>query len=97
MQRRVHRRNAAAKAVTLRSLSPELAQELRRRASQSGQSMNKTIGAVLEEALLGPRPKAAETVHHDLDWFFGSWSKEEAAEFDRALAEQRVIEPELWK
>ncbi len=97
MQRHMHRKKPAPKAVTLRSLSPELTQELRRRALQSGQSMNKTIGAVLEAALLGPRPKAAATVHHDLDWFFGSWSQEQAAEFDRALAEQRVVEPELWK
>jgi hypothetical protein len=27
----------------------------------------------------------------------GSWSKKEAAEFDKALAAQRTIDPELWK
>ena len=34
-------------------------------------------------------------LHHDLDHLAGTWSDEEAAEFDAALAEQRKIEPEL--
>lgn len=37
-----------------------------------------------------------ETVHRDLDHLAGTWSKEEADEFDEALAEQRRIDPELW-
>jgi hypothetical protein len=34
-------------------------------------------------------------LHHDLDHLAGTWSDEEAAEFDAALAEQRKIEPEF--
>lgn len=34
-------------------------------------------------------------LHHDLDHLAGTWSDEEAAEFDAALAEQRKIDPEL--
>jgi hypothetical protein len=41
--------------------------------------------------------KAAGQYHDDLDHLAGTWSDEEAAEFDAALAEQRKIEPELWK
>jgi hypothetical protein len=33
----------------------------------------------------------------DLDRFIGSWTSEEAREFDEALAELRRIDPELWK
>lgn len=36
-------------------------------------------------------------LHHDLDHLAGTWSDEEAAEFDAALAEQRKIDPELWE
>jgi len=36
-------------------------------------------------------------LHHDLDHLAGTWSDEEAAEFDAALAEQRKIDPELWR
>jgi len=41
--------------------------------------------------------KAAGQYHDDLDHLAGTWSDEEAAEFDAALAEQRKIDPELWE
>lgn len=34
-------------------------------------------------------------LHGDLDHLAGTWTDEEAAEFDAALAEQRKIDPEL--
>ncbi len=34
--------------------------------------------------------------HHDLDSFFGSWTAEEAAEIDKAIAEQRRPNPKPW-
>ena len=33
--------------------------------------------------------------HNDLDALAGSWSAEEAEEFERALAEQRRIDPDI--
>ena len=36
-------------------------------------------------------------LHDDLNHLSGTWSDEEAAEFDAALAEQRKIDPELWE
>jgi len=95
MHRRVHHR--PLKAVTLRQLSPELSDVLRRRASETGRSMNKTIQLVLEETLLPLESPPPRRVYRDLDWMFGSWTKEEADEFDRNLAEQRKIDPEMWK
>jgi len=35
---------------------------------------------------------AERSVHHDLDRFFGTCTKEEAAAFDQALREQRQID-----
>ena len=35
--------------------------------------------------------------HHDLDHLAGTWSPEEAREFEAALTEQRQIDPELWE
>jgi nitric oxide reductase large subunit len=40
--------------------------------------------------------RRAEELHYDLDHLAGTWSEEEAAAFDTALAEQRRIDPELW-
>ena len=81
--------------ITLRNLPPALEQKLRKRAKQRGVSMNKAVIGVLEEAFgLAKKPR---TVYHDLDHLAGTWTKEEADEFDAALRKIRVIDPELWK
>jgi hypothetical protein len=85
------------KAITVRNISRALAKEIDRRARSGRMSMSQTVVALLEEATgLGQR-KPERTQHHDLDELAGSWSREEADVFDRALAEQRTIDRELWK
>jgi hypothetical protein len=32
-----------------------------------------------------------------LDHLFGAWTKKQSEEFDKALAEQREIDPDLWR
>ncbi len=85
------------KAVTLRNIPPELARVVERRSRQTGRSLNRTILEALEESLLHRSKKKDLRLNHDLDWMFGTWTKEEADKFDKALAEQRTIDPELWK
>jgi hypothetical protein len=41
--------------------------------------------------------RSLKPVYRDLDVLAGTWSAAEAAAFDKALAEQRSIDPELWK
>jgi hypothetical protein len=41
-------------------------------------------------------PGEEPRTHCDLDALAGSWSAEEAEEFERALAEQRRIDPDIW-
>lgn len=35
--------------------------------------------------------------YHDLDELSGSWAREEAAEFEAVLREQRTIDPDVWR
>ena len=83
------------KALTLRRLKPELARAIERRARKEGTSLCGAVMALLEEAT--GTAKRKNVVHHDLDHLIGSWSAAEAREFDRSLAEQRKIDPEIWK
>jgi plasmid stability protein len=87
----------AMNAITLRNLPPELARIIRRRAQESGASINKTVIALLEASLLRKTGQPRRRKYRDLSAFTGSWSRARAAEFDRSLAEQRRIDPELWK
>jgi hypothetical protein len=82
--------------ITLRNIPPPLQEVIRRRAGMDGLSLNKTVIRMLEEAV-GQRTAACREVHYDLDHLAGTWSEEEAAAFDEALAEQRRVDPELWR
>lgn len=85
------------KAITLRNLPPEVAKTIQQRAKQKKTSVNKAVIELLEESI-GKKPEKKEKVrYHDLDHLIGTWTKEEAEEFEKLLAEQRTIEPEFWK
>ena len=85
------------KAITVRNLPVAVARTIRERSSREGISSNKAIISLLEEATGKKRPRAAAPLHHELDALAGTWSREESVEFERALREQRTIDPELWK
>lgn len=85
------------KAITLRNLPGPLARRIEKEAAVSGASLNKTVIRLLLRATGIAEPTPGEVRHHDLDHLAGSWSADEAAEFDQALAEQRQIDPELWR
>jgi len=85
------------KVITLRKLPPELARAVRRRAETDRASLSRTVIRLLEEHLGGAAQAKHRPLYHDLDHLAGRWSRKQAAEFEKALAAQRKIDPELWK
>ena len=83
-------------AVTLRNLSPEVLKIIRRRAMEGKTSINKVVAGVLEEGL-GLTGRRRNVVHHDLDHVIGSWTRQQADQFERTLTAQRQIDRDLWK
>jgi len=83
-------------AITVRNLPPMVAKAIREKARKERLSLNKAVIRLLEEAT-GATPDKNKVAHHDLDRFFGTWTKKEADAFDQALREQRQVEPEMWK
>ena len=41
--------------------------------------------------------KAQLPIHHDLDFLAGTWSEEDAAEFDNSTEAFRRVDEELWQ
>jgi len=85
------------KPITLRNLPPEVAQRIRQQAKTHKTSLNRAVITLLEESIRPPAQQNTPTLYHDLDHLAGSWTADEAAAFDEALARQRRIDPELWK
>jgi hypothetical protein len=96
MSHDVHRQELPVKALTVRNLPPEVAKAVKERARKEKLSLNKAVVRLLEEAT-GAEKGERRAVHHDLDRFFGTWTKEEADAFDEAMREHRKIDPEMWK
>jgi plasmid stability protein len=90
------RKEEFMKAVTLRNLPPSLDRTIRQRAKKKGVSINKVVISLLQEHL-GESEKRPVRRYHDLDELAGSWNTQETEAFEQALAEQRSIDPEMWK
>jgi plasmid stability protein len=90
-----HRREKSMKTITLRNLPPDLRRRIEEEAAATGASYAKTVIRLLRAAtgLTGSRSSVR---HDDLDELAGTWSPQEGDEFERILAQQRRIDPELW-
>jgi hypothetical protein len=77
---------------TLRRIPREVDKALRQKAKSEGKSLNQIA---VEALTRGAGVEPGETKNHDLDFAFGSWIED--PEFDRIIAEQRQIDPDLWK
>ena len=64
----------------MRNLPLAVAKAVKERARKEKLSLNKAIVRLLEEATGAGKGKR-RVVHHDLDRFFGTWTKQEAGAF----------------
>ena len=88
---------AQMKAITLRNLPPELALRIEQEAKRSGASLNATVIRLLQQALAPEDAAKAPQRFRDLDHLASTWTKEEADEFDKYLADSRRIDVELQR
>jgi hypothetical protein len=86
----------ASDQLTIRSLSSSLRAALDREARRRGQSLNKTVRALLAERL-GLADSSPKIEHDDLDELAGTWSKSESTRFDAELHAQRQVDAKLWR
>ncbi|MBU2512066.1 hypothetical protein KJ966_12065 [bacterium] len=84
------------KSITIHGLSEELDEMIRKKAERQNTSLNKTIKALLEEAL-GLNKKGRPDRSKDFDDLFGIWTKQDAEEFKNAIAQFEEIDQQDWK
>jgi len=86
----------ASGQLTIRSIDSNLRAALDREAARRGQSLNKTVLALLVERL-GLADYNARVEYNDLDELAGTWSKSESTRFDEAVRAQRQVDAKLWR
>ena len=84
--------------LTIRGFDDELAGRIRQLANAEGISLNRAVLKLLRRgAGLGERHDNANLVGDSLDHLIGTWTEEEASEFDRALEDFSRIDEEMWR
>ena len=80
--------------LTIRNVPADLDERLREEKRLRGRSLNQTVLDLLSQAVGlasgGPRSNGLRT-------FAGTWSAEDQAEFERAIADTEQIDEELWR
>jgi len=82
------------KQITVRNISPSLAQALDRARKIKGKSLNRTVIELLMQAL---GLTADQEYDNGLEKLAGSWSQEEFEEFEKNTAVFEQIDEELWR
>ena len=82
------------KTMTIRNVSPDLATALETEKGRRGLSLNRTVLALMREAL-GVSEDAESG--NGLRRLAGSWTEDEFSEFERAVRPFREIDEELWE
>ena len=80
------------KALTVRNLPSKVADALEREKRRRGKSLNQTVIELLAQGLGVGHPRS-----NGLARLAGRWSLEEFQEFEDAVADFRVVDPELWR
>jgi hypothetical protein len=97
-------RKKPIKTLTIRKLPEEVADAVRKRAEDSGLSFSRALIALVQDHLNDPvktklfpemaQPKKKKK--RDLN-YMRTWSQKEYDDFMKDLADQRRIDPDMWK
>lgn len=79
----------------LRGISPEVMAILKKDAEDKKTSVNLIIIKFIEQGI-GYAPKGKRKVYHDLDHLAGTWSEQEAQDFEKNIKAFESIDKELW-
>lgn len=84
--------------LTIRGLDEPLADKIRSLAATEGLSLNQAVLKLLRRgAGLEPDKPKKNVIGNSLDWFIGSWTKEELKEFEEATKVFSEIDEEQWR
>jgi hypothetical protein len=86
------RQKSEAVQYTIRNVPKAVDRALRRHADRTAKSLNEVA---IEALARGAGVDREAPEHHDIDFLFGSWVEDTAV--DQALADQRKVDPGLWK
>lgn len=83
--------------ITISHLDDASAEWIEEQASQRGLDKETIVVQLIHQGIDLEQRKAQLPNYRDLDALAGTWSKEDAADFERATASFRQVDEELWR
>lgn len=83
--------------LTVRGVDVKTLQVIRELAKRERISINKAALKLLEKGAGVSQPAPADRIGNSLDHLIGTWTEQEAKEFDEAIKWCEVIDPDHWK
>ena len=80
--------------LTLRQIPDRVAEKLRAAARERGESINKTAIHLLSIAL---RIEKHPSIKRKISNLAGTWSQEEADEFEKHVAFSEIVDEDVWQ
>ena len=84
------------KTLTIRNIDNDLSSFLKKKADESGTSLNSCIINILKQNA-GLLKKQFSKKYDDLNDLAGNWSKKDYNEFNKNIASFEQIDEEMWK
>jgi len=82
--------------MTLRGIDDRIAEALKEKATSEGISVNALTLKLLRETL-GIEKKKRGVTYNDLDHLAGTWSEQDAVEFEQVTAVFEKVDEDMWK
>jgi hypothetical protein len=83
--------------LTITQLDNTATEWIEREAQHTGMSVEAVVRQPIYRGLEVERQKARRQRHHDLDALAGTWSAEEADEFNHTIADSNQIDPGICR
>jgi hypothetical protein len=84
------------KAITIRHLDDDAYEWIGEQAAHRGLDEETLVIQLIQRGIDLEQKKNKLTPHHDLDALAGTWTEEEAAEFEDATEGFRRVDPDPW-
>jgi plasmid stability protein len=81
--------------ISVRGLDSDLMASLKKQAGREGASVNTVVLRLIEQGL-GKSPKRPIKQYDDLTSLAGTWSQQDAMEFDQTVASFAEVDNEIW-
>lgn len=84
-------------AISIRGIDEKAIVRLKKQAQQEGGSLNSLVVRLLETVAGGHSPGKSPQHFDDLDALQGTWSEQEARDFESVVGNFAQVDPALWK